>query len=60
MTWRDGEVRLYRWASSFSGSPSWLVLLALGWRFETVDERYGNVLMSRPESGPDAPSTEAS
>jgi hypothetical protein len=46
MTWRVDEVRLYRWATS----GEWLVLLALGWRIEFIDERYGTILMSCVES----------
>jgi hypothetical protein len=50
MTWRIGDVRVFRQASSLSGSPAWLVLLALGWTIEAVDDRYWSVLMSRDES----------
>ena len=49
MTWRIGGVRVFRRTSSLSGSPGWLVLLALGWTIEAVDERYFSVLMSRAE-----------
>ena len=48
MTWKIGDVRVFRWASALSGSPGWLILLALGWTIEAVDERYWSVLMSRP------------
>ena len=50
MTWKVGDVRLYRWASSLSRSPGFLVLVALGWTIEAVDERYHSVLLSRPET----------
>ena len=50
MTWRIGDVRVFRRASSLSSSPGWLVLLALGWTLEWIDERYWSVLMSREES----------
>jgi hypothetical protein len=50
MTWKIGDVRMFRWASSLSRSPGLLVLLALGWTIETVDERYHSVLLSRPET----------
>ena len=49
MTWRIGGVRVFRRTSSLSGSPGWLVLLALGWTIEAVDERYFSVLLSRAE-----------
>lgn len=50
MRWKVGDVRLFRWASSLSRSPGLLVLLALGWTIEAVDERYHSVLLSRPET----------
>jgi hypothetical protein len=50
MTWKVGDVRIFRWASSLSGSPGFLVLVALGWTIEAVDERYFSVLMSRDDS----------
>ena len=50
MTWRIGDVRVFRRASSLFRSPGWLALLALGWRIEAVDERYYSVLLSRPET----------
>lgn len=61
MTWAVGEARIFRWAygRSSPGSPGWLVLLALGWTVEAVDERYWSVLMSRPEVGT-APAKEPS
>jgi hypothetical protein len=39
----------YRYASATThkGSPGWLVMLALGWKIENVDERYWSVLMRR-------------
>ncbi|MEO8586766.1 MAG: hypothetical protein ABI584_11440 [Acidobacteriota bacterium] len=43
------EVRIYRRISSYSKCPGWLVLLALGWRIEAIDERYFSVLLSRAE-----------
>jgi hypothetical protein len=49
VTWCIGDVRVFRRASSLSGSPGWLVLLALGWTIEAIDERYFSVLMSRAE-----------
>jgi hypothetical protein len=49
MTWRIGDVRVFRRSSSLSCSPGWLVLLALGWTIEEIDERYSSVLMSRAE-----------
>ena len=49
MTWRIGDIRLFRRASALSRSPGWLVLLALGWTIEAIDERYYSVLMSRVE-----------
>jgi len=49
MTWNVGDVRLFRWASLLSRSPGLLVLLALGWTIEAVDERYHSVLLSRAE-----------
>ena len=49
MTWKVGDVRVFRRASVLSGSPGWLVLLALGWTIEAIDERYYSVLMSRDE-----------
>lgn len=54
MTWAVGEARLFRWAHgrSLPGSPGWLVLLALGWTVEAVDDRYGSVLMCRSEIVP--------
>lgn len=55
MTWRVGDVRVFRRTSALSGPPGWLVLLALGWTIEAVDERYFSVLMSRAE-----PATEVS
>lgn len=60
MTWRVGSSRLFRWASSLSGSPGWLLLLALGWTIEAVDERYFSVLMSREDSESTPSSMEAS
>ena len=57
MTWRVDEVRLYRWATDFE----WVVLLAIGWKIDAIDERYGSVLMSRVESqGSFAPIEESS
>ena len=50
MTWKVGDVRLFQWASSLSRSPGFLVLLALGWTIEAVDERYQSVLLSRAET----------
>jgi hypothetical protein len=47
MTWKVGDVRLFRWASSLSRSPGLLVLLALGWTIEAVDDRYWSVLLCR-------------
>jgi hypothetical protein len=41
---------VFRRASSLSSSPGRLVLLALGWTIEAVDDRYWSVLMSRDES----------
>jgi hypothetical protein len=49
MTWQIGDTRLFRRASALSRSPGWLVLLALGWTIEAVDERYYSVLLSRAE-----------
>jgi hypothetical protein len=49
MTWKVGDTRLFRWASSLSRSPGLLVLLALGWTIEAVDERYYSVLLNRDE-----------
>jgi len=49
MTWKVGDTRLFRWSSSLSRSPGLVVLLALGWTIETVDERYYSVLLSRDE-----------
>jgi hypothetical protein len=49
MTWNVGDVRVFRRSSSLSRSPGWLVLLALGWTIEAIDERYYSVLMSRAE-----------
>lgn len=49
MTWKIGDVRVFRRASALSGSPGWLVLLALGWTIEAIDERYFSVLMSRED-----------
>ncbi len=46
MTWKIGDTRLFRWSSSLSRSPSLVVLLALGWTIEAVDERYYSVLLS--------------
>ena len=51
MKWKVGDVRLFRWASALSRSPGLLVLLALGWTIEWIDERYWSVLMSRPDTG---------
>ena len=59
MTWRIGDVRVFRRASSLSSSPGWLVLLALGWTIEAVDDRYWSVLMSRDESPRTQSSVEA-
>ena len=50
MTWKVGDVRVFRWASSLTRSPGWLVLLALGWSIEAIDERYYSVLLSRAET----------
>ena len=52
MTTQVGETRLFRRATwvSLPGSPGWLVLLALGWTIEAVDERYWSVLMSHDDS----------
>jgi hypothetical protein len=50
VNWLIGDVRVFRRASSLSRSPGWLVLLALGWTIEAVDDRYWSVLMSRDES----------
>ena len=50
MKWKVGDVRIFRWASSLSRSPGLLVLLALGWTIEAVDERYYSVLLSRTET----------
>jgi hypothetical protein len=49
VTWPIGDVRVFRRASALSRSPGWLVLLALGWTIEAVDERYYSVLLSRAE-----------
>ena len=49
MNWRIGDVRVFRRSSALSRSPGWLVLLALGWTIEAIDERYYSVLMSRVE-----------
>jgi len=43
------DVRVYRRVSGLSNGPGWLVLLAMGWTIEAVDERYWSVLMSREE-----------
>ena len=43
------DVRVYRWVSALSQAPGWLVLLALGWTLEWIDERYWSVLMSRED-----------
>jgi hypothetical protein len=49
MTWMVGDTRVFRRASDLSRSPGWLVLLALGWTIEAIDERYYSVLLSRAE-----------
>jgi hypothetical protein len=49
VNWRIGDVRVFRRASDLSRPPGWLVLLALGWTIEAVDDRYWSVLMSREE-----------
>jgi hypothetical protein len=49
VNWRIGDVRVFRRSSDLSRSPGWLVLLALGWTIEAVDERYYSVLLSRAE-----------
>lgn len=51
MSWQIGAARLFRRTSGLylPGSTGWLVLLALGWTIEAVDERYWSVLMSREE-----------
>jgi hypothetical protein len=49
VTWRIGDTRLFRRASALARSPGWLVLLALGWTIEAVDERYWSVLLCREE-----------
>jgi hypothetical protein len=49
VNWRIGDVRVFRRSSALSRSPGWLVLLALGWTIEAVDERYFSILMSRAE-----------
>jgi hypothetical protein len=59
VTWQIGDVRLFRRASALSRSPGWLVLLALGWTIEAVDDRYWSVLMSREESPRTQSSVEA-
>jgi hypothetical protein len=46
MTWRVDEVRLYRWTTF----DECTVLLTIGWWIESVDERYGTILMSCQES----------
>ena len=58
MTWKVGDTRLFRWSSSLSRAPGLLVLLALGWTIEAIDERYYSVLMSRAEQA--QPATEVS
>jgi len=40
--------RIFRWVTDAS-RPGWLVLLAQGWVIESIDERYGSILMSREE-----------
>jgi hypothetical protein len=59
MTWKVGDTRVFRRSSSLSRSPGWLVLLALGWTIEAVDDRYWSVLMSREESPRTQSSVEA-
>jgi len=44
------DVRVYRWISALSKGPGFLVLLALGWTLEWIDERYWSVLVSHPET----------
>jgi hypothetical protein len=50
--WTTGEVRLLMWTHGASRPdlrlPGLLVLLALGWAIEAMDDRYGSVLMSLP------------
>ena len=46
--WPIGETRVYRWAWG-AARPGLVVLLALGWTIEAVDDRYGSVLMSQVE-----------
>ena len=42
--------RLYRWCSGLGGEyPRLILLLALGWRIEDVDDRYASVLMSHED-----------
>lgn len=50
------EVRLFMWTHGTSrpdlGLPSLLVLLALGWVIEAIDDRYGSFLVGRSEANP--------
>ena len=44
------DVRVYRWISTLSKGPGFLVLFALGWALEWIDERYWSVLLSHLEA----------
>ena len=44
------DVRVYQRVSTYSKGPGFLVLLALGWTLEWIDERYFGVLLSRDET----------
>jgi hypothetical protein len=46
--------RVYQRVSSYSRGPGFLVLLALGWTLEWIDESYWSVLMSQAETRPNA------
>lgn len=54
MSWNLGEVRLFLWNHGATSPelcvPGLLVLLALGWVIEAVDDRYGSFLMTRTEA----------
>jgi hypothetical protein len=50
MSWPVGRHRVYRICSALTGYPRLILLLALGWRIEGSDDRYGSITLSRDET----------